>query len=68
MISQLRKIWPWDGPMSHHEGRTLIATNKVYSYIGRCVRCGDEIKIKTTAENDKICVECQYKLPRKAAR
>lgn len=40
----------------------LVGTFAVHRHIGKCKKCGDEIRTATIYENDKQCVECQFKL------
>lgn len=68
MNLKVRKIEPWSGPISVHEGKTLVMTDKVFVRNGKCSKCGDSILMSTIYENDHECVECRYKLPKPMKR
>ncbi len=58
------RVWPWNGPMSSHEGKVLEATDKVYKYSGKCLSCKDLVTITTIYPKMTVCCECSHNLPR----
>lgn len=61
---KVKRTWPWNAPLSNYENKTLVMTNKVFVRNGKCARCNDEIKMSTVYEEDQLCCECRYKLPK----
>lgn len=65
---KVKKIWPFNGPLSVYENKVLTMTEKTFVRNGKCNKCGDVIKMSTVYESDFDCAECKYRLPKQGKR
>lgn len=62
---KVKKITPWKGPVSIHEGRVLEANMSpaIFNFAGKCTQCGSDFKL-VSLDGGHRCTECSYGLIR----